>query len=323
LQGTLAADELNLTPYISTVRLLAGNDRDWNRLPLVLDGLTGFDLDLRLSAARATVSRAKLGRTAIATNLRGGKLTVAIGESQAFGGVLKGTLTLEATDRGADLKSQMQFIDVDLENCLGELFQFRKIEGRGDMSVTLDATGNSILALTRTLNGSADMAGRQGALVGVNVEQLLRRLERRPLSGGGDFRAGRTPFEKLTVTIKIAQGTAKIEDVRLEGSKVRLGMSGSASIPSRDFDLRGVAALSSGNPSDTQPGFELPFVVQGPWDDPIMLPDPQSLILRSPAASPLLDAVKNRSTRDTVRSAIEKLTGGAISPPAGAPPAKR
>jgi AsmA protein len=54
-----------------------------------------------------------------------------------------------------------------------------------------------------------------------------------------------------------------------------------------------------------------------------MLPDTQSLILRSPVASPLLNAVKNRSTHDTVRSAIERLTGGAISPPAGVPPATR
>jgi hypothetical protein len=48
-----------------------------------------------------------------------------------------------------------------------------------------------------------------------------------------------------------------------------------------------------------------------------MLPDTQALIQRSPVASPLLNAVKNRNTRDTVRSAIEKLTGGAVSPPAG------
>ena len=45
-----------------------------------------------------------------------------------------------------------------------------------------------------------------------------------------------------------------------------------------------------------------------------MLPDTQALIQRSPAASPLLNAVKNRNTRDTVRSAIERLTGGAVSP---------
>ena len=177
------------------------------------------------------------------------------------------------------------------------------------------------------MNGTANLIGRQGALVGLNVEQLLRRLERRPLSGTGDFRNGRTPFEKLTVNLKITQGIATVEDVRLEGSKVRLGLAGSASIPARDFDLRGVAALASTNSSETPPAFELPFVVQGPWDDPIMLPDTQSLILRSPVASPLLNAVKNRNTRDTVRSAIERLTGGAIAsrPPAAnrAPPRRR
>jgi AsmA protein len=52
-----------------------------------------------------------------------------------------------------------------------------------------------------------------------------------------------------------------------------------------------------------------------------MLPDTQMLILRSPVASPLLEAVKNRNTRDTVRSAIERLTGAAPSAPAAIAPA--
>jgi AsmA protein len=172
-----------------------------------------------------------------------------------------------------------------------------------------------VLALTRTVNGTATIVGRQGALVGLNIEQLLRRLERRPLSGTGDFRNGRTPFEKLTVNLKIKEGTVAVDDVQLEGAKVRLGLTGSASIPGREFDLRGVAALATAASGDAAP-FELPFVVQGPWDDPMMLPDTQALIQRSPVASPLLNSVKNRTTRDTVRSAIEKLTGGAISPPA-------
>jgi AsmA protein len=321
LQGTLAAEELDLTPYISTVRLLTSNERDWNRVPIALDDLNGFDLDLRLSAARITIARAKLGRTAVAANLRGGKLAVTIGESQAFGGILKGSFVIAAHEFGADLKSQLQFNDIDLESSLNEMFAFRRLEGRGTVDVALDASGGSVLALTQTMNGTANLVAQQGALVGLNVEQLLRRLERRPLSGTGDFRTGRTPFEKLTVNLKIAQGTATVEEVRLEGSKVRLGLAGTASIPGRDFDLRGVAALASSISGDSPPAFELPFVVQGPWDDPIMLPDTQSLILRSPAASPLLDAVKNRNTRDTVRSAIERLTGGNPSRPATPPPA--
>ncbi len=323
LQGTLAANDLDLTPYISAMRLLTSNERDWNRVPIALDGLAGMDLDLRLSAAKITIARAKLGRTAIAANLRGGKLTVTIGEAQAFGGIVKGSVTFGASDNGADLKSQLQFADVDLDACLGELFNFRRIEGRGNVALAMEATGSSVLALTRTMNGSANLIGSKGALVGLNVEQLLRRLERRPLSGAGDFRSGRTSFEKLTVNIKVTQGTAVVEDVRLEGSKVRLGLAGSASIPSRDFDLRGVAALVATGANEAPPAFELPFVVHGPWDDPIMLPDTQSLLLRSPAASPLLDAVKGRSSRDTVRSAIERLTGGGTppAPPAAANPA--
>jgi AsmA protein len=189
------------------------------------------------------------------------------------------------------------------------------------MAIELDANGNSVLAMTRSLNGSATVIGRQGALVGLNVEQLLRRLERRPLSGGGDFRNGRTPFEKLTVNLSVKLGTVTVDDVKLEGSKVRLGLAGTASIPSREFDLRGIAALAN-TTGETTPAFELPFVVQGPWDDPIMLPDTQALIQRSPVASPLLNSVKNRNTRDTVRSAIERLTGGAIAPAAAPVPPK-
>ena len=49
---------------------------------------------------------AKLGRTAIAANLRGGKLIVTIGEAQAFGGVIKGSLALANSNAGVEVKSQ-------------------------------------------------------------------------------------------------------------------------------------------------------------------------------------------------------------------------
>jgi AsmA protein len=57
-------------------------------------------------------------------------------------------------------------------------------------------------------------------------------------------------------------------------------------------------------------------VVQGPWDDPLIFPDPESLIRRSPASAPLLDAVKDRKTRDAVRSVLERFTGGGVKPAA-------
>jgi len=58
-------------------------------------------------------------------------------------------------------------------------------------------------------------------------------------------------------------------------------------VPAREYDLKGVASLTSAAAGGDK-GFELPFVVQGPWDDPLVFPDPESLIRRSPGAAPLL-----------------------------------
>jgi AsmA protein len=311
LKGTLAADTLDLSPYLANAELLRAND--WSRAPIAIDGLSNFDFDLRLSAARVTVATARLGRTGITANLGAGRLTVAIGEAQAFGGALRGALVLSREGEDTVIKSQLQFSDVDLEACLGELFGLRRLEGKGNLGLALEASGDSVLALTRTLTGTANLTARQGAITGFNVEQLLKRLEQRPLSMAADFRRGRTPFETLDVALKITEGIAKIEDVRLEGGAIRLAVGGSASIPMRDLDLKGTASLVAAGGEST-PTFELPFVVQGRWDDPIMLPDAQSLIRRSGAAAPLLDAVRDRKTRDAVRSVIERLNRDGAAP---------
>jgi AsmA protein len=316
-QGTLAADELDLTPYVSTVRVMS-TARDWDRMPIALEGLTGFEIDLRLSAAKVTIGNAKLGRTAVAASLRRGKLVITVGESQAYNGLIKGSVALAKSEVGAELKSQMQFTNVDLESCLGDLIGIRRLEGKGNVSFALEGTGASVLALTRTLSGTAAITGQQGALAGLNVEQLLRRLERRPLSGGADFRSGRTPFDKLAITLKASQGAITVDEMTIDGAAVRIDLTGTASIPSRDLDLKGTASLLNG-PNDV--AFELPFVVQGPWDNPLPIPDPTSLIRRSGAAAPLLDALRDKKTRDAVRSAIEKLGGARPSADAAVPPA--
>jgi AsmA protein len=326
LQATLAAGALDFTPYISTFRLLASGARDWNRQLFDLNSLSTTDLDMRLSAAQLTVGSTKLGRTALGANLRGGALALSVGEAQIYGGIARGSFGIARSDAVADVKAQFQFTDVDLQACASELFGISKLSGRGNLNVSLVASGSSPFGLAQSLDGTATLTGHDGAISGVNVEQLLRRLERRPLSGAGSFRSGSTPYDTLNIAVKFADGIATTDDIRIEGPAARLTLSGTASIPTREYDLKGVASLISA--PNTTPTFDLPFVVQGPWDDPLIFPDPESLIRRSPASAPLLDAVKDRKTRDAVRSVLERLTGGgqktaapdAVAPaPASAP----
>ena len=151
LQGTLAAEGLDLTPYVSTVRLLTGGERGWDSNPIALEGTDGIDVDVRLSAARVNIANAKLGRTAIAVNLRAGNLTVAIGESQTFGGVVKGTFGFAKSRDGTDFKAQLQFSNVDLEQCLGEIFGIRRLEGKGSLGFAIESSGRSVYDLSKAI----------------------------------------------------------------------------------------------------------------------------------------------------------------------------
>jgi AsmA protein len=312
LQATLAADALDFTPYISTFRLLAGGARDWNRQLFDLNSLSSTDLDMRLSAAKVTIGPTKMGRTALGANLRGGALALSIGEAQMYGGIAKGSFGIARSDAVADIKAQFQFIDVDLQSSASELFGISKLSGRGDLNIALTASGSSPFGLAQSLDGTATLTGHDGAISGFNVEQLLKRLQRQPLSGAGNFRSGSTPYDNLAIAVKFAEGIATAQDIRVEGPAARLTLTGTASVPSREYDMKGVASLISA--PNAGPAFDLPFVVQGPWDDPLIFPDPESLIRRSPGAAPLLDAVKDRKTRDQLRSVIERFTGGGAKP---------
>src|ERR1700709_1610741 len=163
---------------------------------------------MRWSAAKVTVGATRLGRTAFGANLRGGALALSVGEAQGYGGVGKGSFGIARPDALADVKAQLQFTDVDLQACASELFGINKLSGRGNLSVSLVASGASPFGLAQSLDGTASLTGHDGAIAGFNVEQLLKRLERRPLSGGGHFPSRSTPFAHPTIPGKITHGAA-------------------------------------------------------------------------------------------------------------------
>jgi AsmA protein len=252
----------------------------------------------------------------VAAVMHDGKLNVTVGESQSFGGVATGSFGLGNANGGIEVSSHLHFDNIDLAAGLGQIFGLHKLQGHGTLTVDVGGSGASVWALTRTLNGTASLNAHDGAFDGINVEQVLRQLERRPLSGGGSLHSGRTPFDQLVLNVKIAQGIVSVADLHLSGPAARVAMSGQASIPARDLDLEGKATLVS---TETANEFELPFTVGGSWDEPRILPDASILIRRSGAAAPLLDAVKQHSAGEAVRKVIDQIF--ATQPGAGVPPA--
>jgi AsmA protein len=325
-QGTLAVDSLDLNPYISTFQLIAENTRDWDRQSLVLDWFSGWEADIRLSAARVRLPHAEFGRTAIAANVRGDRLVITVGEAQGFGGLVTGAISVARSETGADFGSQMHFSGVNLQHCLSQLFDINLLSGSGDLAFSVTSSGRSVKELAGNLSGNVSVAATQGSVSGLDVEQVMRRLKRSPLARGGDLRAGRTPFDKLNIRLRIAQGLATIDDVALEGPNVRLAVTGTSSIPEREFNLAGTANLISAEP-DAAPLFELPFTVKGQWTSPSIVADTHALTEKSPLVRSLLngrnggqhegkqDKNLDKPVHDDVQDAINRLkSGGPLHP---------
>ncbi|MEP9377773.1 AsmA-like C-terminal region-containing protein [Aquabacter sp. CN5-332] len=321
IQGTFAADALDLTPYGRFV-MTEPSDGAWDRSALNVHPLSRIDIDLRLSAARMRAEDSNFERVATSAVLRSGRLVVALGTAQAWGGNVRASLDLSPAKDGVGTTMRLQAdgTGISLERTFGDLLGIRRIEGSGDVQTVLEGSGASYYEIAQSLSGNVALRVSNGAIAGIDIGQVMRRIERRPLSGGGDLRGGRTPFEQLGAKIFIADGIATLQQAHMEGKQVLLSLEGEVAVGSRDIDLQGRAVLlpAGSGTSDRQAApFDLPFIVQGPWSSPYVMLDPKSLIQRSGAAQPLLDAVRNKGVGEAaVRSVIEQLAKPTALPPA-------
>lgn len=306
VQGTLDAGRIVATPYVAERAAMGVGG--WSKESIDFGLIAAFDADLRLSARELIAGRMTLGRSALAVLSRNGRLTITLGEAVAHGGVIRGALTLShAGDAGAEVRVSFGIQRIQVAPAFGEWFGFRRMEGLANAQGQFETRGGSIDEFVRGLNGQVTLAAVEGAITGVNAEAILRRLERRPLAAAGaDARAGRTPFERLIAQVRVVNGLATAEDLVMDGPIVRVALEGAAQMPTRDLDFRGMATLKRQAVGATGGNFDLPFVVQGSWDDPFILPDPDALIRRSGAAAPLRDLTRDRDALRAVTDAINR-----------------
>lgn len=310
MQGTLASETTDLSVYKITLPAATQNGRDWSRLAIDNSSLQNFDLDLRLSSGKLVAGKIEIGKAAITVSVKNRQLTASIGEAQFYGGTLRGTAIWNSAEPKPTLKVDANLANFDLERGLAGLSGFRSLEGKGSLTVALTSQGGSMQDLASRLAGRIQIAMKQGALLGINAEAVLRRLERRPLSGTGDLRGGKTPFDQLTGNLEINEGVGKLTNLDIESPILKIRVQGETSVVRRDFDLRGKASLIRAAQGSTPAvAFDLPFLISGNWDNPYLLPDPEALIRHSGATAPLLDAVRGRAAREAMRNVIETVTG--------------
>jgi AsmA protein len=266
VSGTLAAETLALQPLLGPPERIFDRSGRWSAKPFAFARLRSFDLDLRLSAAHLDVYGLPLADAAASLILTDGKLNMTLIEAAAYGGQLQGEAT---ADVGQDLKmsARGELVDADLGAAIADFGQ-PVATGTGGARFAVEASGASPAAAIASLTGTASLEAADGSILGVNLEEALRRSRRRPIDVERDIRLGGTAFDKVDVSLALNDGRAQVQRAAMTSHGVTAALSGLIDLVAQSWTLHVNAVQTDAAGEESQDAAHLTLDIAGPWSAP-------------------------------------------------------
>ncbi len=267
VSGTLAAETLALKPLLGPPERVFDPTGGWSTTPFAVSPPLAFDLDLRLSAAHLDVYGLPVADAAASVIVADGKLTMTLIEATAYGGRLQGEV--DAGYAGQDLKARArgEFAGGDLGAAIAD-FGEPVMTGNGRAQFALEASGASPAAMVGSLAGTASLEATDGSILGVNLEEALRRSRRRPIDVERDLRAGGTAFDKVDASLALEGGRAQVGRAVMTSHGVTAELSGLIDLVDRSWALHLKAVQTDAAGEESQDAAHLTVEIAGPWAQP-------------------------------------------------------
>lgn len=225
-----------------------------------------------------------------------------------YGGRGRGLLTLDGTGDVLVTGANFKFDGVALRPLLTDALDFPWLEGRGHVSLVVAGQGLSERQIVESLNGKVDIASANGAVIGIDVEKIVRSLQRARLPRFTPSLDEKTAFSELYGTFTIVNGVAKNQDLKLVGAHLQLNGEGTLDLGRRQIVYAVRTKLGGGTPDADATikvgSLEVPIAITGPWDKPVFGIKGQEQLTDT-----LKQVRKNLKSQD-VRDAIKGLLQG-------------
>jgi AsmA protein len=264
LSGTLAAEALALEPLLGPPERVFEPSGGWSTKPFTFEPLGTFDLDLRLSAARLDVYGLKLADAAASAIVTDGKLSATLLEAAAYGGRLQGELGAAYVGRSLELRTRGELADADLGAAIAD-FTHPIVTGTGGVRFALEASGGSPAAAIASLSGTASLEAENGSILGVNLEEALRRGHRRPIDIERDLRVGGTAFDRFDASLALDAGRAQVQHGVMTSHGVKGTLNGVIDLNDQAWALQVSAVQTDAAGEESQDAAHLSLDIAGPW----------------------------------------------------------
>ena len=249
VEGTLATKQLTLDTYFlpppqmqqafASDLLQFGKSMSPSPQPydLSLPSIRHFDADIRLSADAVQVAGYKMGRTAVAVSLRGGKMLADIAEIELAGGHGIGQVTADMSGQVPHFAIRGKVDDVDISQVSQRLLGSGALNGLGRLILNLDGSGENGRQIMRALSGNIRLSLPDGGSIGVDPNAMVRAAKQSNISGWKGLRRS-TRFARMKARFSAQNGIFKTEVMEASSRELRISCSGRVNLPRRHLDLK-------------------------------------------------------------------------------------
>ena len=249
----------------------------WSSEALNLSLLGVADADAKLQVGRLLFQDIKVGQSALTVALKNRVMKTSFDDVQLYEGRGKGFLNVDGTGKAAAIGANFALDGVSALPFLKDAANVEWLAGKAKLGLQLAATGASQLQLVEGLNGKADFAFANGAIVGFNLPGAIRGISQGKISGLKKAPAEKTYFSELSATFNIQNGVAQNQDLSLVSPLLRVTGGGAVQLPPRTVDYtvkpKLVASLEGQQGDKGLAGLEIPVRISGAWDKPKIEPD--------------------------------------------------
>ncbi len=284
----------------------------WSRQKFDTSAMLAVDADARVKIDGLRVGGMSIGQTSARATLTNGAARVDIKKIALYGGNGRGVITAKRERKGISVGANLSLSGVTARPLLKDAAEIDNLDGNGQLTARIAGLGHSQQKLMSSLAGTAKVVFTDGAIIGWNIPQMMRGLQRGRLSDFQKEGTSKTDFSELSANFQISRGVANTQDLRMSSPLLRMTGSGNTDLGRRNIDMilrpKLVASLEGQEKSKKKRelrGFEVPVRVTGPWDRPKIKPDVAGLLNNRETVNQVVDNAKKLSERFKGKKANE------------------
>ena len=250
ITGTLAFDQLDLRSFLSAFTpFTPGTDSAPGAVDVAF--AEKYNLDLRLSAAKATAGDFSFTNVAATAQVKGDLTAFDISDATIFGGTVQAGLRYDRKGDGGNLEVRLLASDIDTAAAAALAKSTRVAAGRqGHGLADAQGPGRDWDSFLETADGSFSASLGQGSINGFDLAGFLKRFKQGGFFPLRDVSGGSVAIDRAEVRATLAEGAARIEKAEAKLGERVLALSGVMPYVGGGLALSGAVARPSAAAGD-------------------------------------------------------------------------